>query len=221
MKDRRIRSHGHRAARAHWQGWVPPQTVADPCRQASIRRTALGECVTCRLAVSAISVLLAASSAIRTLKEGKSMIRRVKNTAAVILAMAGMAFAVVALAAASAAPAGAASLSSASAASPDFTCPAKAVCTFYGENLDNTPHTWWPGNRSGQWWNFNNLGVNNPGSLRNNSAYCVWLGTQAGGSTGHYRFVDGNFNAAVPNLQHTYGWFFITAIAQCGEQPPS
>jgi hypothetical protein len=111
------------------------------------------------------------------------MIRRVKNAAAVILAVAGMAFALVTLAAASAGPAGAASVASGSVAEPDFTCAAQAVCTFYGENLDNTPHTWWPGNRGGTWLNFNNdLGINNPGSLRNNSADCVWLDTQPGGN---------------------------------------
>ena len=146
------------------------------------------------------------------------MIRRVKNTAAVILAVAGTAFAAVALAA----PAGAASASSGRVAGPDFTCPAKAVCTFYGEKFDNTPHTWWPGNRSGKWYSFHKLGVNNPGSLRNNSSYCVWVGTQAGGQAGpDFRPVDGNENAGLVNLEHDFGWFYITAEAECGPQPPS
>jgi hypothetical protein len=171
--------------------------------------------------VSAISVLFAASSAIRTLKEGKSMIRRVKNTAAVILAVAGMAFALVALAAASAAPAGAASVSPGSAAGPDFACPAKAVCTFYGEKFNNTPHTWWPGNKSGKWYNFHKLGVNNPGSVRDNSAYAVWVDTQAGGSGGHYRCAPGNTPGSfMIDLNHRYGWFYITATAACGLNPP-
>ena len=98
------------------------------------------------------------------------MIRRVKNTAVAILAVAGMTFTSVALTAAAATPAGAASVSYASAAGPDFTCPTKAICTWYGEHFNNTPHEWWPGNRYGKWLNFrNNLGVNNPGSIRNNT----------------------------------------------------
>jgi hypothetical protein len=149
------------------------------------------------------------------------MIRRVKNAAAVILAVAGMALAVVALAAISSAPAGAASVSSRSAAGPDFACPAKAVCTFYGEELNNSPHTWWPGNKSGKWYNFHKLGVNNPGSLRNNSSYCVWLGTKAGATDGHYRPVDGDEGAPAPKLEHYYGWFYIAALAECGPRPPN
>ena len=126
------------------------------------------------------------------------MIRKVKNTAAVILAVAGMAFAVVALAAAPAAPAGAASVSSASVAGPDFICPTKAVCTFYGEDFNNTPHVWWPGNRYGKWYNFHNLGVNNPGSLRNNTkttatskASAVYIDSTPGGRS-HWRCAPGN-----------------------------
>jgi len=149
------------------------------------------------------------------------MIRRFKNTAAVLLAVAGMAFAVVAVTAGSAAPANAASVSAGSVAEPDFTCPAKAVCSFYGEDLDNTPHTWWPGNQGGAWKKWSNLGINNPGSLRNNSAYCVWLGTQPGGTGGTYRTVDGNEGGAALDLEHNFGYFYITAIAQCGPQPPT
>jgi hypothetical protein len=171
--------------------------------------------------VSAISVLLAVSSAIRTLKKGKFMIRRVKNTAAVILAVAGMAFAVVTLTAASAAPAGAASVSSRSVAGPEFTCPAKAVCTFYGEKFNNTPHVWWPGNLGERWNKFRHLNVHNPGSLRDNSAYAVWVDTQAGGSGGHYRCAPGNTPGSfLIDLNHQYGWFFITATASCGPLPP-
>jgi len=153
------------------------------------------------------------------------MIRRVMNGAAVILAVGGMAFAVVAPASASAAPARAASVSSRSGAAPDFTCPVGppgAVCTFYGEDLNNAPHVWWPGNKSGKWYNFvNDLGINNPGSLRNNSANCVWLDTQPGGTGGTADPIDGNLGAGVPNLQHAYGWIYITAHAQCGPTPPN
>jgi len=149
------------------------------------------------------------------------MIRKVKNTAAVILAVAGMAFTLVALAAASATPASAASVSSGSVAAPDFACPAKAVCTFYGEKFNNTPHTWWPGNKSGKWHKFHKLGVNNPGSLRDDSKYCVWVGTKAGGEAGpDFRPVDGNEGAGLVNLKHHFGWFYITALAECGPQPP-
>jgi hypothetical protein len=169
-----------------------------------------------------VSLLFAASSPIRFLKERKSMIRRVKNTAAVILTVAGMAFTLIALTAASAAPAGAASVSSGSVAGPDFACPAKAVCTFYGEKFNNTPHTWWPGNKSGKWHNFRKLGVNKPGSLRNDSKYCVWLGTKAGGEAGpNFKPVDGNERAGLPDLKHHFGWFYITAEAECGPQPPN
>jgi hypothetical protein len=149
------------------------------------------------------------------------VIRKVKNTAAVILAVAGMAFTLVALAAVSAAPAGAASMSSTSVAGPDFACANKAVCTFYGNNFNNTPHTWWPANKSGKWYNFHKLGVNNPGSLRNHSHYCVWVGTKAGGEAGpDFRPVDGNEDAGIPDLKHHFGWFYITALADCGPQPP-
>lgn len=146
------------------------------------------------------------------------MIRKFKNTAAVILAVAGMAFATVALAA----PAGAASASPGRAAGPDFACHSGAVCTFYGEKFDNSPHTWWPGNKSGKWYNFHKLGVNNPGSLRNDSSYCVWVGTKPGGEAGpDFRSVDGNERTGLVNLQHDFGWFYITAIAECGPQPPN
>jgi hypothetical protein len=149
------------------------------------------------------------------------MIGRVKNTAAVILAVAGMAFGAVAMTAASAVPAGAASVRAVSAAGPDFICPAKAVCTFYGEELNNTPHTWWPGNRSGKWYSFHNLGVNNPGSARNKSSHCVWFGTQAGGTGGTYRNIDGNTGGALVNMHHEFGWFYITGGALCLGQPPN
>jgi len=152
------------------------------------------------------------------------MIRRVKNTAAVILAVAGMAFAVVALAA----PAGAASVSSGSVAGPDFTCPAKAVCTWYGEDFNSTPHEWWPGNRYGKWYSFHKLGVNNPGSIRNNTvttatseASAVYIDRSAGGRS-HWRCLPGNTpGSALKDLDHYYGWFFITApgVASCAEPP--
>jgi len=117
-----------------------------------------------------------------------------------------MAFTLVALAAASATPAGAASVSSGSIAAPDFACPAKAVCTFYGKKFNNTPHTWWPVNKSGKWYNFHKLGVNNPGSLRDDSSYCVWVGTKAGGEAGpDFRQVDGNEGAGLVNLKHHFG----------------
>jgi hypothetical protein len=168
-----------------------------------------------------VTALLAASSAIRTLEEGKSMIRRIKNTAAVILAVGGMAFAAVALAVASTGPAGAASVSSARVAGPDFTCPAKAVCTFYGEDFNNTPHVWWPGNRYGKWYNFHNLGVNNPGSLRNNSSSAVYIDSTPGGRS-HWRCAPGNTpGSAYKDLDHSYGWFFITVpgVAACATPP--
>jgi hypothetical protein len=152
------------------------------------------------------------------------MIRRVKNTAAAILAAAGMAFAAVAMAA----PAGAVSLSSGRVAGPDFICPSKAVCTWYGEDFDNTPHTWWPGNRYGKWYNFHNLGVNNPGSIRNNTkttstskASAVYIDSTAGGRR-HWRCLPGNTpGSAFKDLDHTYGWFFITVpgVASCGVPP--
>jgi hypothetical protein len=152
------------------------------------------------------------------------MIRRVKNTAAVILAVAGMGFAAVAMAA----PAGAASVSSGRVAGPDFTCAAKAVCTWYGEDFDNTPHTWWPGNRYGKWYSFHNLGVNNPGSIRNNTkttstseASAVYIDVTAGGRR-NWRCLPGNTpGSAFKDLDHTYGWFFITApgVASCSVPP--
>ena len=152
------------------------------------------------------------------------MIRRVKNTAAVILAVAGMAFAAVALAA----PAGAASVSSRSVAGPDFTCPTKAVCTWYGEDFNNSPHVWWPGNRYGKWYNFHHLGVNNPGSIRNNTkdtstskASAVYIDSTPGGRS-HWRCLPGNTpGSALKDLGHTYGWFFITApgVASCSVPP--
>lgn len=154
------------------------------------------------------------------------MIRRIKNTAAVILAVAGMAFAGVALAA----PAGAASVSPVSVAGPDFICASGAVCTWYGEDFNNTPHTWWPGNRYGKWYNFNHLGVNNPGSIRDNTkttgtsqASAVYIDTTPGGKT-HWKCLPGNTPGSVyKNLDHRYGWFFITApgVAACGPQPPN
>jgi hypothetical protein len=49
----------------------------------------------------------------------------------------------------------------------------------------------------------------------------VWLGTKADGTAGlDFRPVNGNEKAPVPNLKHHFGWFYITAIAQCGSQPP-
>lgn len=146
------------------------------------------------------------------------MIHKVKNTAAVILAAAGMMFAVVAPAA-SAAPV---STASKGAAAPDFTCPARAVCTFYGERLNNTGHVWWPGRVGGRWHNFHNLHVNNPGSVRDKSAFAVWVGTQAGGVRGQYRCAPGNTPGSfIIDLHHHYGWFFITATASCGPRPPA
>jgi hypothetical protein len=153
------------------------------------------------------------------------MIRRVKSTAAVILAVAGMAFAVVA----TAAPAGAASVSSGSVAGPDFICPTKAVCTWYGEDFNNTPHVWWPGNRYGKWYNFrHDLGVNNPGSMRNNTvttstskASAVYIDSTPGGRS-HWRCLPGNTpGSKYKDLDHSYGWIFITApgVASCGVPP--
>mgnify|MGYP001403145065 CR=1 FL=1 len=146
------------------------------------------------------------------------MIRGVKHTAAVILAVAGTAFAIVAPASASAAPAGAASVSSGSVAGPDFTCPSGALCTFYGENLNNAPHVWWPGNRSGKWNNFHKLHVNNPGSLRNNSKDAVWV--EQRGRHGFALCLPGGTGLTLEQMQHQYGWFYITNRVRCRLHPP-
>jgi len=113
--------------------------------------------------------------------------------------------------------------------SPDFTCATGAVCTFSGGHYNNSPHTWWPGNRAGKWYNFSHdLHVNNPGSLRNNTktnatlkASAVYIDSSPGGGS-HWRCAPGNTpGSGYQDLNHSYGWIFITApgAASCSVPP--